>query len=119
MSFNYVPGQTVTVPEIEYKQTVKLAAGKTAVVVVDMQNDFVKPDGTLVVESAAGTIPNIRALLNAARSAKIPIAYTQDTHFDGDPEWENTGAQQMTPKTATNAKNRTGKIDSKKPAFAG
>ncbi|HQU73839.1 MAG TPA: isochorismatase family cysteine hydrolase [Calditrichia bacterium] len=88
MSFNYVPGQTVTVPEIEYKQTVKLAAGKTAVVVVDMQNDFVKPDGTLVVESAAGTIPNIRALLNAARSAKIPIAYTQDTHFDGDPEWE-------------------------------
>lgn len=88
MSVPFIPGETVDVPGIPYQDRVDLPAAQTAIVVVDMQNDFVKPQGTLQVEAAAKSIENIQHLLAAARSADIPIAYTQDTHFEGDPEWQ-------------------------------
>ncbi len=88
MAFQFIPGKTVEVPEIDFKEEVNLPAQKTAVIVVDMQNDFVKPEGNLVVPAASETIPNIQKLLQAARQANLPIAYTQDTHFEGDKEWE-------------------------------
>jgi nicotinamidase-related amidase len=53
-----------------------------------MQNDFVHPDGNLVVPAAASTVPHIQQLLTTARQAEIPVVYTQDTHFEGDREWE-------------------------------
>jgi nicotinamidase-related amidase len=53
-----------------------------------MQNDFVKPDGTLVVEGATDTVPGISRLLETARAHGVPVAYTQDTHVEGDIEWE-------------------------------
>lgn len=87
MSVPFVPGKNVEVPEINFQSDVVLPAGKTALIVVDMQNDFVKQGGSLVVPDAAATIPNIQRLLAAARSARMPVAYTQDTHFDNDPEW--------------------------------
>ena len=60
---------------------------KTAVVVVDMINDFVT--GTLKCESAVKIIPKIQRLLNFARKKKIPIIYTNDTHLPGiDEEFE-------------------------------
>ncbi|RME63425.1 MAG: cysteine hydrolase [Caldilineae bacterium] len=52
-----------------------------------MQNDFLKEGGSLVVGDAAATIPNIQRLLAKAREAGVHVVYTQDTHFDGDPEW--------------------------------
>lgn len=88
MSFPYVPGRTVEVPEIEYRDGIRLDPARSAVVVVDMQNDFVKPGGSLLVEAAADTIPNIRRLIDAARKAGARVVYTQDTHTEGDPEWE-------------------------------
>lgn len=88
MSFPYVPGSTVEVPEIPYQDSVQLAASETAIVVVDMQNDFVKEGGTLVVGAAADTIANIQHLLEAGRQAGVKVAYTQDTHREGDPEWD-------------------------------
>ena len=88
MSVQFVPGESVAVPEIPFKESVRLPAQKTAVVVVDMQNDFVKSGGALVVPAAVETIPHIQRLLDAARAAGVHIAYTQDTHFEGDPEWE-------------------------------
>ena len=87
MSFAYVPGSTVEVPEIPVKDAVRLPAQKTAVIVVDMQNDFVKPSGTLMVPAAADTIVNLQSLLQRARAAGVPVAYTQDTHLAGDREW--------------------------------
>ena len=87
MSVPFIPGKNVAVPEINFQSDVVLPAGKTALIVVDMQNDFVKQGGSLVVPDAAATIPNIQRLLAAARSAGMPVAYTQDTHFDNDPEW--------------------------------
>nr|MCG2881040.1 cysteine hydrolase family protein [Vulcanisaeta sp.] len=72
---------TVKIPEIEIKEEVVLNPSKTAVLVIDMQNDFVKPNGKLYVPTAQETIPAIRKLLEKARSANVPIIYTQDWHF--------------------------------------
>ena len=74
MSFEYLPGATVEVPEIPYKSRVQLPAARTAVIVVDMQNDFVTPGGSLVVPAAAGTAPAIQRLLAAARAAGVRVA---------------------------------------------
>lgn len=87
MSLQFAAGEQVVLPEIAFKATVKLPAAKSAVIVVDMQNDFVKPGGTLVVPDASETIAAIQGLLAQARANGTPVAYTQDTHFAGDREW--------------------------------
>jgi nicotinamidase-related amidase len=88
MTLRFIPGDTVKVPEIAFADEIRLPAARTAVVVVDMQNDFVKPGGALVVEAAAETIPRIQKLLEAARAHDVHVVYTQDTHIEGDVEWE-------------------------------
>lgn len=87
MNFNYLPTGSVEIPDIPVKARLELPADETAVVVVDMQNDFVKPGGTLVVEAAGETIVAIQRLLDRARAGGVHVAYTQDTHFEGDREW--------------------------------
>ncbi len=82
---------TVPVPEYEVKDKITLRAKETAVIVVDMQNDFVKPKGKLYVPTAEETIEPIRKLLGKARAHGVKIFYTQDTHYDGDPEFEIWG----------------------------
>ncbi len=79
---------TFDVPEIPFQAEVCLPAAETAIVVVDMQNDFVKPEGSLRVEGALATVPRVADLLERARRAGARVAYTQDTHFEGDREWE-------------------------------
>ncbi len=54
---------TVKIPEMEIKESVELPLSGTAIIVVDMQNDFVKPNGKLYVPTAQATIPAIRKLL--------------------------------------------------------
>jgi nicotinamidase-related amidase len=89
MSIRFIPGATVEVPEIAFKPAVRLPAAKTALVVVDMQNDFVKPEGgKLVVPAAIETLDAQQRLIAAARAHGVRVAYTQDTHLDGDPEWK-------------------------------
>ena len=79
--------RTVEVPEYEVSEEVRLDPAKTALVVVDMQNDFVKEGGSLLVPDAEGTIPEIQGLLEGARSSGAKVVFTQDTHAEGDPEW--------------------------------
>jgi nicotinamidase-related amidase len=69
MSYNFTPEGTVEVPQIPYKEQVLLPAEQTALIVNDMQNDFVDPNGTLLVPSASLTVPNIGKLLEKARTA--------------------------------------------------
>ncbi len=83
-----IPGQSVEVPQIPWQSRVELPVQGSAVIVIDMQNDFVKEGGALVVSDASATLDTLQGLLARARSAGVPIAYTQDTHFTGDPEWE-------------------------------
>ena len=66
---------------------VPVELGRTALLVIDMQNDFVHQGGSLVVPDAEQTIPSIAALLEVARAQAVRVAYTQDTHHEGDPEW--------------------------------
>ncbi len=80
--------RSVEVPEYEVHGEVRLNPAKTALIAVDMQNDFVKEGGSLLVPDAEGTIPNIQSLLERARQSGMKVVFTQDTHTDGDPEWE-------------------------------
>lgn len=52
---------------------------KTAVVVIDMINDFVT--GVFRNERAEKIIPNVKQLLNFARENKIPVVYVNDAHL--------------------------------------
>jgi nicotinamidase-related amidase len=85
------PGITVEVPEYEVVESVDLPSRETAVIVVDMQNDFVRPEGKLYVPTAQATIEPIRRLLERARRAGVRVFYTQDTHYEGDPEFSIWG----------------------------
>lgn len=80
--------RSVQVPEYEIHDEVRIDPARTALIVVDMQNDFVKEGGTLVVPDARATIPKIKSLLDFARGSGMKVVFTQDTHEEGDPEWE-------------------------------
>jgi nicotinamidase-related amidase len=79
--------RTVEVPEYEIHDQLRVDPGRTALIVVDMQNDFVKDGGTLVVPDAEGTVPAIQSLLALARGSGMKVIFTQDTHGEDDPEW--------------------------------
>ncbi len=80
--------RSVEVPQYEVHEEVWVNPEKTALVIVDMQNDFVKEGGSLLVPGAEATIPKIKALLDLARGSGMKVVYSQDTHDEGDPEWE-------------------------------
>ena len=86
-----VAKKTVEIPEIPVEHSVSLPADRTAVIVVDMQNDFVRPEGKLYVPSAQKTIKPIAELLERARKHGVMIVYTKDTHYPGDPEFRIWG----------------------------
>jgi nicotinamidase-related amidase len=88
MNLQFVPGDTVKVPEIMYEESVQLPAGDTALVIVDMQNDFVTEGGALVTPAAGLTVPRIRQLLESAREHGVHVAFTQDSQVEGDPEFD-------------------------------
>jgi nicotinamidase-related amidase len=78
---------TVTVPEYQEQPEVRVDPARTALVVVDMQNDFVSVGGSLRVPDAQGTVAVIQRLLDLAREHGLRVVFTQDTHGDDDPEW--------------------------------
>lgn len=84
-------GEQVEVPEYEVLDRVAVDPDRTALLVIDMQNDFVREDGALPVPGAPETVPRIRRLIDVAREHGMPVLYSQDTHTEGDPEWEIWG----------------------------
>ena len=78
---------TLQVPEYTLAREVSVDPRTTALIIVDMQNDFVKRGGALVVETAAATIPAIQRLLALARAKGMKVFFTQDTHEEGDIEF--------------------------------
>ena len=77
----------IELPEYQVHAAVRIDPARTALLVVDMQNDFVREGGGLLVPDAAATIPAIRLLLGLARAHGMRVVYSQDTHREGDPEW--------------------------------
>jgi nicotinamidase-related amidase len=91
MSNIFIPGEKVEVPDIPYKDTIHLTSKETAIVIADMQNDFIKQNGKLTVPHAEETVPRISALLERARSRGVRLAFSQDTMFKDDPEFDIWG----------------------------
>ncbi len=50
---------------------------QTALIVVDMQNDFVREGAPGYVPDAKKTIENLEKLINVCRGGKIPVVYTK------------------------------------------
>ena len=63
----------------------------TALVVVDVQNDFAHPDGSLFVAGGEQVVPLVNAEATAARAAGSPVFYTQDWHPPDTPHFEKDG----------------------------
>ncbi|MDQ7820023.1 MAG: isochorismatase family cysteine hydrolase [Armatimonadota bacterium] len=78
---------TVEAPEYQVERRVLVDPRTTALVIVDMQNDFVTDGGALVVPQARETIPAIQRLLSLARGHGMAVFFTQDTHDPGDIEF--------------------------------
>jgi nicotinamidase-related amidase len=60
----------------------ELIVGRPAVLVIDMQRDFVAGGAQPAPEAAAIT-PRIARLLDAARAAGVPVIYTREVHRPG------------------------------------
>ena len=63
----------------------------TALVVVDVQNDFADPGGSLSVAGAAAILPRINAAISDARRAGALVVYTQDWHPEVTPHFAKDG----------------------------
>ncbi|MBU4174767.1 MAG: cysteine hydrolase [Actinobacteria bacterium] len=66
-----------------------LFTGESALLVVDMINDFVRPDGALPVPAAMGIVPYVASLADEARRLGIPVVYVDDSHDPDDKEFED------------------------------
>lgn len=51
-----------------------------ALVIVDMLNDFIHPDGTLYFERGEGVIDTVVRLRQAFKQAGLPVIYDNDAH---------------------------------------
>lgn len=78
----------IEVPEITIKSNVTLDPSKTALIIVDMQNDFVNPKGKLYVPNSEKIIKPLKNLLMRSRTAGATIVYTKDTHSEDDVEFQ-------------------------------
>jgi len=63
----------------------------TALVVVDVQNDFANPRGSLYVHGGEETVPIINTEIAAAELAGAKVFYTQDWHPEATPHFEKDG----------------------------
>ncbi|WP_135829471.1 cysteine hydrolase family protein [Halorussus halobius] len=52
----------------------------TAVVVVDMQNGFCHPEGSLHAPASEAAVDDVTAFVSAARDAGASVVYTRDVH---------------------------------------
>ena len=64
---------------------------KTALVVVDVQNDFADPEGTLYVHEGERVIPEINREVERAANAGATVVYTQDWHPGSTPHFAKDG----------------------------
>ena len=75
--------------------TMELTKDKTALIVVDMQNGFLDPKGSMAqlgfdYQRLAAAKPGCQRLIQAARKAKVPVIYTQYVYK---PDFSDGGVQ--------------------------
>ena len=64
---------------------------QTALIVVDVQNDFAHPDGSLFVAGAEAVIANANSEIAQASEARAVVVYTQDWHPANTPHFKKDG----------------------------
>ena len=64
---------------------------ETALVVVDVQNDFADPSGGLYVQGGEAVVALVNAEVEAAHDAGATVVYTQDWHPESTPHFEKDG----------------------------
>jgi nicotinamidase/pyrazinamidase len=64
---------------------------QSVIVVVDVQNDFSDPAGSLYIQGGESVVPVINAEIQIARSLGAPIVYTQDWHPASTPHFNTDG----------------------------
>ena len=64
---------------------------RTALVIVDLQNDFADPAGSLAVHGGANLVAIINAEIEMARSSGATIVFTQDWHPEVTPPFAKDG----------------------------
>ena len=63
----------------------------TALIVVDLQNDFADPGGSLYVREGETIIPFVNREIERARAAGALVVYTQDWHPETTPHFAKDG----------------------------
>lgn len=64
---------------------------KTALIVVDVQNDFADARGSLYVTEGETVVPVVNRAVKGARAAGALVVYTQDWHPESTPHFEKDG----------------------------
>ena len=57
-----------------------MIVGMAALLIIDMQHDFLDPDGAVPCVGGWQIVPGIQQLATAARQAGVPVIYTQEMH---------------------------------------
>jgi nicotinamidase/pyrazinamidase len=65
--------------------------GRTALLVVDVQNDFAHPKGSLYVRGGEGIVPVVNHEIERAARAGALVVYSQDWHPESTPHFEKDG----------------------------
>jgi nicotinamidase/pyrazinamidase len=63
----------------------------TALIIVDVQNDFADPNGNLYVKGGYEVVPIINSQIARAREAGARVAYTADWHPESTPHFQKDG----------------------------
>ena len=63
----------------------------TALLIVDVQNDFADPNGSLYVTGGEEVVPFINAEVERAQQAGARLFYTQDWHPESTPHFQKDG----------------------------
>lgn len=79
--------QPLEAPSFAVHDQIEVDPKTTALIIVDMQNDFCHPDGRLFVPEAPKTLDAIGHLLSIARASGMCVVFTQDWHENDDPEF--------------------------------
>lgn len=65
----------------------------TALLVVDVQNDFADPSGSLYVQDGEQVVPFINREIDRAQEAGVPVVYTKDWHPPDTPHFAEHGGK--------------------------
>ena len=64
---------------------------RTALLVVDVQNDFADPRGSLYVDGGEEIVPTVNAEVEKAAASGALVVYTQDWHPEHTPHFQRDG----------------------------